>query len=613
MAKNRLHSNLSALLPILFVSLLIAGCGGGASGETAAGSAPVVVTMTESSVGLTTATLNGSVASGGLDTDAWFEWGTSPTLSSFDNTAITGVGAGAGNQAISAGLTGLTIGTAYYYRVAARNQMGTSRGTIESFVPSAVPSASTLTVGPLGSNTATLNGTVTPNGLATQAWFEWGTSSTLSTYDTTSSQDVGSGTSSQPVTAGLTGLAGGTTYYFRIAASNGAGTSRGDISSFVPGTAPTVATSAATSVGANTATLNGTVTPHGLATQAWFEWGTSSTLSTYDTTSSQDVGSGASSLPVTAGLTGLTGGTTYYFRIAASNGAGTSRGDISSFVPGAAPTVATSAATSVGANTATLNGTVTPNGLATQAWFEWGTSSTLSTYTSTSSQAAGSGTSGQAISAALTGLSSSTTYYFRIAASNSGGTRRGSIGSFTTTTAGAPVSTTLGTTALPAGAIINGTVDPEGLATAAWFEWGTDSNLSSYSSSTELSIGSGTAVKYMNEPLTELSIGTTYYYRVVGRNSLGTARGTIHSFTAADGNWTFSDDFITDTTGDYTIYQGGGATFTWNSGAKNAVARSGGGYLSIDQLVPGGATGTFSMKFTPTAQYGSGGNLRILI
>ncbi|MBW6502979.1 hypothetical protein K0B90_01715 [bacterium] len=97
---------------------------------------------------------------------------------------------------------------------------------------------------------------------------------------------------------------------------------------------------------------------------------------------------------------------------------------------GAAPVVATSPATLVGSTTATLNGNVTANGLTTNAWFEWGTDSTLTTSTSTSSQSIGSGTTSQAVNAVLTGLSTGTTYYYRVVASNSLGTTPGNIANF---------------------------------------------------------------------------------------------------------------------------------------------------------------------------------------
>jgi N-acetylneuraminic acid mutarotase len=190
---------------------------------------------------------------------------------------------------------------------------------------------------------ATLNGNVNANGLPTTAWFEWGADPSFSTYPGypptffgTPAQSVGSGTTSQPVSAVInTGFMIGTTYYYRIVASNGSGTTRGAILSVHQ--APFVTTLAATSVGATTAELNGIVTPNGLGTATWFEFGTDPTLASSTSTSSQSIGSGTTSQSVNVALTGLTTGTTYYYRIAASNSSGTTKGDIGSVTTGTAP------------------------------------------------------------------------------------------------------------------------------------------------------------------------------------------------------------------------------------------------------------------------------------
>jgi phosphodiesterase/alkaline phosphatase D-like protein len=287
----------------------------------------------------------------------------------------------------------------------------------------------------ISENNATLNGTVIPNGLATLAWFEYGTDSALLTHSDSPDQDVGNGLVAQSPSTDLSGLAPGTTYYFRVCAENSGGYSEGQIMNFAtasPGTPPVVTTVAATSVGATGATLNGSVIPNGLATTAWFEWGTDSTFAIYSTTGSQVVGSGTTSQTIHQALAGLTTGTTCYYRVAASNGSGTSIGAILTFLPGAAPTATTLTATAVGTTSATLNGNVNPNGLDTDAWFEWGTSPSLATFDTSPAHALGAGTDFQSVMATLSGLSSGTTYYYRVAASNSTGPANGSIESFTT-------------------------------------------------------------------------------------------------------------------------------------------------------------------------------------
>ncbi|MEI6607091.1 MAG: leucine-rich repeat protein, partial [Verrucomicrobiota bacterium] len=98
-----------------------------------------------------------------------------------------------------------------------------------------------VTTGPtfgIGSSAATLLGTVNPNGAASTAWFEYGSSLsyggtapvTLSPANGSLVQDIG---------ADISGLQEGTTYHYRLAASNSNGTSYGDSMTFLTaGTSP---------------------------------------------------------------------------------------------------------------------------------------------------------------------------------------------------------------------------------------------------------------------------------------------------------------------------------------------------------------------------------------
>lgn len=138
---------------------------------------------------------------------------------------------------------------------------------------------------------------------------------------------------------------------YRIAGVTVDGVSRGSISSYTfssvnanhtitasftpnsspPSTLPPIAlTNSATSVTLNSATLNGMVNPNGLSTTYIFQWGR--TTSYGNATTVQSVGSGTSSVPVTANLTGLTANRTYRYRLVATNSAGTSYGADQSFI-----------------------------------------------------------------------------------------------------------------------------------------------------------------------------------------------------------------------------------------------------------------------------------------
>ncbi len=96
------------------------------------------------------------------------------------------------------------------------------------------------------------------------------------------------------------------------------------------------------------------------------------------------------------------------------------------------PTVAPGTPSSVTQTTVTVNATVNPNGGdVTKCEFDYGPTES---YTKRAPCAAlpGSGDSAVAVSAAITGLAASTTYYFRILATNSAGTSDGTGETFTT-------------------------------------------------------------------------------------------------------------------------------------------------------------------------------------
>jgi len=87
---------------------------------------------------------------------------------------------------------------------------------------------------------------------------------------------------------------------------------------------PTVQTSSPIEVEENRATLRGSVNPQGWPTEAWFEWGT--TTSYGNATPTQNVGSGTSTVPFSFSLGALTPSTTYHYRAVARNQNGTSYG-----------------------------------------------------------------------------------------------------------------------------------------------------------------------------------------------------------------------------------------------------------------------------------------------
>jgi hypothetical protein len=192
------------------------------------------------------------------------------------------------------------------------------------------------------------------------------------------------------------------------------------------------------------------------------------------------------------------------------------------------PTVATGGASSIETKGASLHGTVNPNGLDAKYHFDYGT--TVSYGSSTPEGDAGAGTGSVEESAAITGLASYTTYYYRIVATSAIGTSFGSAGSFTTQ-AVPPTVTTGAATVQFRRATLNGTVNPNGAPTAYYYQYGRTTSYGSVTS--EGSAGSGSAPVSAPITATGLEPGTTYHYRLVAINPGGTSYGADEKFTTA--------------------------------------------------------------------------------
>src|SRR5439155_3697235 len=115
---------------------------------------------------------------------------------------------------------------------------------------------------------------VDPHGLTTTVYFQYGTTTS---YGLTTANQTKTGNAYQNVVANISGLAASTTYHFRIVATNSAGTRYGTDRTFTTLTAtaaPVGITNPATLIASFSATLNGSVDPHGLTTTVYFQYGT---------------------------------------------------------------------------------------------------------------------------------------------------------------------------------------------------------------------------------------------------------------------------------------------------------------------------------------------------
>ena len=281
----------------------------------------------------------------------------------------------------------------------------------------------------VASFSATLNGTVDPEGLAATVHFQYGTTTN---YGSVTANQNYSGNTTQNVSANISGLTASTTYHFRIVATTSTATTYGSDRTFTTLSttgAPVVTTNPATYIASFSATLNGTVDPHALTTSVHFQYGPTTS---YGFTTAPQSHSGNTYLNVSANISSLTASTTYHFRVVASNSAGTRFGNDRTFTTLTAtgpPVVTTNPATNVSSSSATLNGSLDPHGLTTSVNFQYGTTISYGHTTTMQSQT---GNTYRNITGNISGLTTHTTYHFRIVGTNSGGTRFGSDRTFTT-------------------------------------------------------------------------------------------------------------------------------------------------------------------------------------
>jgi phosphodiesterase/alkaline phosphatase D-like protein len=398
---------------------------------SAVAAAPTAITGAVTGFGTTSATVSGTVNPNGSPTTWHFEYGRDAKYGSMTPAENAGSATTAAN--VSATIDGLSPKTTYHYRFVAANASGTTDGADGLFATAAAQPPDVVTGAATGvsGTSATLNGTVDPNGRPATWYFEYGT--TTGYGSRTPARDGGSGTSATPVSAPVGGLTPGGVYHVRLVATGDAGTTLGSDQTFSLGAAPAATTSSAVAVSSSSATLRGTVDPNAEDTSWRFEYGTSSSYGS--ATQSNRSAGGTKNVSVTAAVAGLAAGTTYHFRVVATNASGTSGGGDRTFTTRAGAAAATTGpAQGVGATNATLTGTVDPAGRSTSWYFEYGTSAGYGSRTASRSV---SGSGARAISAGVSGLAPGATYHFRLVASSSAGTTRGADGSFQT--AGAAV------------------------------------------------------------------------------------------------------------------------------------------------------------------------------
>ena len=495
--------------------------------------APTAVTNAATGVGLTGATLSGSVNSMNQSTSVTFEYGLTTaygTTAPADQSPITSEF----STTVTNTLTQLTGNTTYHYRVVAQNAYGTAYGSDMTFYTSepTTPIATTDTASSVSTNSATLNGTVNANNSFIFAInFEYGTTETYGQTVPANPNTV-SGVYNNAVSLNITELTNNTIYHYRVTVQIFSGMIYGSDVTFTTGrSAPSAVTNSASEVGITSATLNGSINANNTTVTATFEYGLDTNYGKVSTADQSPV-TGNTDVAVSKSLADLQPNTTYHYRVVAQNTDNTVYGTDSTFTTNnIPPTATTNAATAVSETSATLNGTVKANNENTTVTFESGVTTAYGT-TFPADQNPVTGNSFTSVSRVITGLTDNTIYHYRVVAQNGSGTTNGLDKTFFTGTTAPTAITNAATDIGSTNATLNGTVIANNASTTITFEFGRNT---SYGRAVNANpnIATGSIETEVNSQLTGLLPGTTYHYRVVAVNSAGTTNGTDETFVTS--------------------------------------------------------------------------------
>lgn len=420
---------------------------------------------------------------------------------------------------------------------------------VSMFASQKGPDVTTNPISGYGPTTATLAGHVDPIGAGdvTDCHFEYLDTQTLQTYlgygypaDLIMSALATQVSCDQPVpfssagdvSADLSNLTPETRYSYRLVASNANGAIHGDIRTFVPHYVLGLSTDPATDIGPGGAMLHGSLDPAGDDTHYYFEWGTDTSYG--HTTAAPpgiDAGADPGSQSVSADLSDqLTSLTTYHFRIVASNSQGTSYGDDQTFttLDPLPVVIEDSGVKDVTHDSATFTTEIKPGFADTIYNFQYGETASYGNSTP-QSDSIGNDNQSHAGATTVSGLKPGTTYHFRVVAISFKGTIHGPDQIFTT--ANFPRVDSVSVSGITQSTVTLGIlIAPNFSPTTYHVDYGTAGSYGS-SSAESAPIPADGVGHSVTLSLSGLSPATTYHYRVVATNSVGSSQTADQTFS----------------------------------------------------------------------------------
>ncbi|MCC6323813.1 hypothetical protein IT400_03410 [Candidatus Nomurabacteria bacterium] len=485
----------------------------GMVGTSYAATAPIMSTSSATNVTTNSATLNGFFNDGGSAMQqVYFDYGSSPLIGTLSNLAPTPT---TSSGTYSVKVTGLTPGTTYYVEAVGTNGIGMSWGAPAiTFTTASVnkPVMSTTSATNITSTGATLNGFYNMQNSPGSVYFEYGTSSTnLSSNTSVVNVVANSGNYSDSIS----GLNPGITYYFRAVGQNSVGTSFvTTILSFTTKSSTTTNTCVINNFAPNVYSTNTS------GAVVYISWNTT------NCTNATLSPSGYSALNYTNYAVYPSSTTTYYLN--ASNSLNSDSRQFTVNVGNYNP--------NYNCSIDSFNSSTRKVSSGNPAYLSWNTSNcsyvTLSPigYNATYASRYPVYPSYPSTTYTLTGSNgTSRSITINVDRNNNGGGGTCTNNCGGNTNSNRPtVNTNAVTNVTSGGAVLHGSAFGNGSPVSVWFEYGTSPNLGN-ATSTEYGGGATNANGYLGGLLSN----QTYYYRLAARNSYGTSYGNIMSFATA--------------------------------------------------------------------------------
>jgi hypothetical protein len=437
----------------------------------------------------------------------------------------------------SSTLSDLTPGMTYYYRCVAINTEGAAISPIQSFTtaPPTPPSVGVISASSVRTTAANVDvaNAYAGSSSATVTW-EYGLTTS---YGSTSAGGTVPPDGTRTVGGLFSGLLPGTTYHYRCQISSADGTATSTDGTFTTSTGPVPVTEAATNIADLSATLNGSAAAVAGSLMGFFEIGTTTAYGLTIAPMFRTISS-PTSTPLNVVVSNLLPSTTYHFRFCVRdsdnnvfNGADMT---FTTAAPATPPQVTGVAPTLLSANGATLKANVSAGSSPATMVFEWGTTTAYGSQITHSAPLGTSMTS--VITDALNGLTPSTTYHYRLVATNNEGTSNGPNTTFTTP-ALPTVTTGSAGNVLPTSATLGGTYNHNGGTYTAVFDYG-ETTAYGLTASTGNSIGGGLIIIGPVDPTVNpyayaaVQPQKTYHFRLRITDTYG------NQFTGSDATFT---------------------------------------------------------------------------